>query len=198
MWQEILSRDLWTLNPNPNSNLTLRKRTNQQAKGTIVDSSILTQAIGFSPDLPLLCSWGVKYPGHAMPIVPLTLNFKFCHCFGQIKYCMVWKATCLFVCLQGNANDSLSYHHDSKFSTKDQDNDIFDDHCAQTFKGAWWYKTCHVSNLNGRYLKGKHSSFADGVNWRTWKGYHYSVKRAEMKMKPVNDHNWVSWLEVLL
>ena len=72
-----------------------------------------------------------------------------------------------------------------QFSTKDKDNDpsaIYN--CAQTFKGAWWYRDCHRSNLNGLYLKGTHSTFADGVNWHSFRGYYYSLKRAEMKVKP--------------
>ena len=28
------------------------------------------------------------------------------------------------------------------------------------------------------------TSFADGVNWYTFRGYHYSFKRSEMKIKP--------------
>ena len=86
----------------------------------------------------------------------------------------------------GNAGDSLSYHKSLSFSTKDRDNDLESGNCATRYKGAWWYKYCHYSNLNGLYLRGRHSSGADGVNWYHWRGYHYSVKRAEMKLKPVN------------
>ena len=92
----------------------------------------------------------------------------------------------LFYCSSpGTAGDSLSGHRGKAFSTKDRDNDAYSGNCATQFKGAWWYGSCHSSNLNGRYLKGKHSSYADGVNWYSWKGHHYSVKRAEMKIKPV-------------
>jgi len=86
----------------------------------------------------------------------------------------------------GTAGDSLSSHRGMAFSTKDRDNDASSgSSCSTSYKGAWWYGSCHRSNLNGRYLKGKHSSYADGVNWYSWKGYYYSVKRAEMKIKPV-------------
>ena len=86
----------------------------------------------------------------------------------------------------GNAGDSLARQRGNFFSTKDRDNDIWHDNCAVRFKGAWWYNDCHNSNLNGLYHRGRHSSFADGVNWYHWKGYNYSAKRAEMKLKPVN------------
>lgn len=94
----------------------------------------------------------------------------------------------LFIFL-GTAGDSLAWHNNMSFSTNDQDNDQYPGKsCAILFEGAWWYRDrqcCHKSNLNGRYLKGKHSSFATGVNWYQWKGYYYSAKRAEMKTKPV-------------
>ena len=91
-----------------------------------------------------------------------------------------------FSCLlfTGTAGDSLSGHRGAPFSTKDNDNDSWSSSCAVTYKGAWWYKSCHSSNLNGIYRHGKHSSYADGVNWYHWKGYYYSAKKAEMKIRP--------------
>eukprot|EP00058_Branchiostoma_floridae_P021495 XP_002606985.1 hypothetical protein BRAFLDRAFT_64969 [Branchiostoma floridae] len=85
----------------------------------------------------------------------------------------------------GNARDSLAYHNGHPFSTKDRDNDASTLSCAQTYKGAWWYTACHHSNLNGLYHLGPHASYADGVNWNGWKGYKYSLKRTEMKFKPI-------------
>ncbi|XP_068705701.1 microfibril-associated glycoprotein 4-like [Montipora foliosa] len=85
----------------------------------------------------------------------------------------------------GTAGDSLSFQRDAAFSTKDKDNDQDSSNCAVVYKGAWWYTSCHESNLNGRYHHGQHSSFGDGVNWHSWKGYNYSVKKAEMKIRPV-------------
>ena len=86
---------------------------------------------------------------------------------------------------QGNLSDILWDANNSAFSTWDRDNDMVNGSCALRNKGAWWYERCHHSNLNGLYHHGAHSSSADGVNWYHWKGHNYSVKRAEMKIKPV-------------
>ena len=75
-------------------------------------------------------------------------------------------------------------HSGMQFSTKDQKNDLWSSSCAKTFKGAWWYKTCHRSNLNGQYLGGHHDTFADGINWKAFRGFKYSLKRSEMKLRP--------------
>ena len=50
---------------------------------------------------------------------------------------------------QSNIQDSLSYHNGSAFSTSDNDNDSSESNCAALYLGAWWYKSCHRSNLNG-------------------------------------------------
>ena len=85
----------------------------------------------------------------------------------------------------GNGGDSLatSQQINQAFSTYDVDNDNAGQNCAESFKGAWWYNACHHSNLNGLYHGGSHNSFADGVNWYTWKGYNYSLKFTEMKVR---------------
>eukprot|EP00112_Aurelia_sp_Birch-Aquarium-sp1_P013343 Seg2828.2 transcript_id=Seg2828.2/GoldUCD/mRNA.D3Y31 product=Ryncolin-4 protein_id=Seg2828.2/GoldUCD/D3Y31 len=80
----------------------------------------------------------------------------------------------------GTAGDSFSYHNGCGFSTKDRDPAS----CAMQYHGAWWYKACHLSNLNGRYLNGTHSSYANGVNWNTFRGHYNSLGKTEMKIRP--------------
>ncbi|XP_066020537.1 microfibril-associated glycoprotein 4-like [Pocillopora verrucosa] len=87
----------------------------------------------------------------------------------------------------GNSGDSLAYHRGLPFTTRDQDNDNKGgQNCAIQFKGAWWYNTCHKANLNGFYFPGSHASDSSGVHWIDWKGYRYSLKRTEMKIRPVD------------
>nr|XP_039257821.1 microfibril-associated glycoprotein 4-like [Styela clava] len=86
----------------------------------------------------------------------------------------------------GDAGDSLSGHNGQRFTTKDQDNDSYSGNCAVSFKGAWWYFKCHSSSLNGYYFKGGvHKSYADGVEWSSWKGAYHSLKVTEMKIRPI-------------
>ena len=84
----------------------------------------------------------------------------------------------------GTAGDSLTYHNNMEFSTYDRDNDVRSTNCAQTSKGAWWYRSCYHSNLNGLYLSGPYSSNTVGVNWYHFRRY-YSLKVSEMKLRRV-------------
>ena len=80
----------------------------------------------------------------------------------------------------GSAGDGLSYHNNRQFSTKDHGPQ---QGCSHSYKGAWWYGGCHVSNLNGQYLDGQHSTYADGINWQTRKGYHHSMTKSVMMVQ---------------
>ncbi|CAB1418433.1 unnamed protein product [Pleuronectes platessa] len=87
----------------------------------------------------------------------------------------------------GNAGDSLLKHNGMKFTTKDRDNDHSENNCASFYHGAWWYRNCHTCNLNGQYLRGQHTSYADGIEWSSWTGWQYSLKFSEMKIRPTRD-----------
>ncbi len=91
----------------------------------------------------------------------------------------------------GNAGDSLTSpwnnHNAMAFSTRDRDNDIrFYDNCAETFSGAWWFKSCFESHLNGLYyLKGSHNNFfvRNGIQWNTIH-HHASLRSVAMMVAP--------------
>ena len=84
----------------------------------------------------------------------------------------------------GTAGDSLKARGNySAFSTKDRDNDEADSFdCAAAFTGAWWYKDCLYSNLNGKYL-GEGKSGIGATVWFGFRGW-FSLKFTEMKLRP--------------
>ena len=81
----------------------------------------------------------------------------------------------------GTAGDSLAFHNNMAFSTKDRDNDKESSNCAVTYTGAWWYKGCYRTNLNGKYMGNK--TDYEGIPWYYFRGW-TSLKFSEMKMRP--------------
>ena len=89
--------------------------------------------------------------------------------------------------------DSLSYANRAPFSTSDNDNDVHDSNCAAVYKGAWWYKGCHTSNLNAfnyflKDLPETGSYYANGIVWRnenyvTEQDHYFSWPTVEMKIR---------------
>ena len=79
----------------------------------------------------------------------------------------------------GTAGDSLTPRQNNmKFSTKDRDNDQTSGDCAASSEGAWWYSSCHYSNLNGKY--------GASLHWYHYKNDWSHIKFAEMKLRPTN------------
>ncbi|XP_034474025.1 ficolin-2-like [Drosophila innubila] len=81
----------------------------------------------------------------------------------------------------GTAGDSLSFHRGMKFTTFDRDNDLRAQNCAKLRTGAWWYKTCHGSNLTGNYTD---TSNKMGIIWELFRGQSYSLKKVVMMIRP--------------
>lgn len=55
----------------------------------------------------------------------------------------------------GNASDAMaSYHQNMKFSTRDNDQDLSNTNCADSYQGGWWYSHCQHVNINGKYALG--------------------------------------------
>ncbi|KFB48802.1 AGAP012000-PA-like protein [Anopheles sinensis] len=86
----------------------------------------------------------------------------------------------------GTAGDKFSSHNGMKFSTMDQDNDLDGNSqksCAETFTGAWWFKSCYYSHLNGQYYqKGNHLD-KQGVHWNNFPRANYSLKSTTMMFR---------------
>ena len=84
----------------------------------------------------------------------------------------------------GTAGDSLGYHNNQAFSTRDQDNDRWSGvHCAQSRIAAWWYNACDRSSLNGVYYMLPNAPTDKGILWDSWRGESYSLKVTEMKVR---------------
>ncbi|KAH9509861.1 hypothetical protein Btru_045443 [Bulinus truncatus] len=79
----------------------------------------------------------------------------------------------------GNAGDNLSIVNDVRFSAFDRGSTS----CASNNKGAWWYNSCQVSNLNGIWGS---TSYSTGMNWYSTTGYYSSVTMSEMKFRQVS------------
>ena len=92
---------------------------------------------------------------------------------------------------EGGTHDSMAYHNQMQFSTRDCDNDRYSRNCASVYGGAWWYNGCFHSNLNGKYelhTPEDGGSFTEGANRLVW--YNGSVwihyTEVEMKIRPKN------------
>ena len=83
----------------------------------------------------------------------------------------------------GSCVDSLNYNRGAAFSTKDKDSDTYvGSNCAKVHQGAWWYKSCTQTNLNGLYS----GHDITGIYWHKTQNGIVLLKRVEMKLELVN------------
>ena len=78
-----------------------------------------------------------------------------------------------------------------------KDNDLWEKNCAEEYKGAWWYKHCHSSNLNAHnYGTGESTPDGTGISWETFNGDYDSLRSNVMTIRPYNcpidDPNYAS------
>ncbi|XP_038059808.1 ficolin-2-like [Patiria miniata] len=88
--------------------------------------------------------------------------------------------------VNSTAGNALGRQNGMPFTTKDNENDIWQGgNCANFFHGAWWYKDCTSTNLNGRYYPYRNVKFNQGIKWNLWVGRKQSLKQCSMKMREI-------------
>uniref|UniRef100_A0A0B7A0U2 Fibrinogen C-terminal domain-containing protein n=1 Tax=Arion vulgaris TaxID=1028688 RepID=A0A0B7A0U2_9EUPU len=86
---------------------------------------------------------------------------------------------------QGTLPDELSYHNNMPFSTVDAPDP---QGCAANMKAGWWYNYCAYTLPTGIYYTGgwytPSGTMYDGIYWKDWYGYNYSLKFFSMTISP--------------
>ena len=82
--------------------------------------------------------------------------------------------------------DSMIPQNGVPFSTGDRDNDKSGGDCASTYEGAWWFDNCFKAHLNGKYYYGgDQGGYGHGIQWYYNRGWSYSFKKCDMKIREV-------------
>ena len=85
----------------------------------------------------------------------------------------------------GGTFDSMAYSNGASFSTRDRDHDTRDGNCAEQFGGAWWYKSCHEANLNGKYVNHRPDRTGPSSRLSWYDGSHWhNYTKIQMKIRP--------------
>ena len=80
----------------------------------------------------------------------------------------------------GDGGDSLSFSHNARFSTYDQDHDSSSSNCASSQRGGWWYYSCAQAKLTGEPYASSTS-----YNYAKWpSASSYALSQAYMEIRP--------------
>jgi len=84
---------------------------------------------------------------------------------------------------KGDVIDDLAFNNGMRFATFD----YYDpNQCAVQMKAGWWYNYCSYTLPNGvYYYNGPYipsGSFYDGIFWKDWEGFNYSLKFISMTL----------------
>ncbi|KAK6999114.1 BgMsFReDn14 [Biomphalaria glabrata] len=84
---------------------------------------------------------------------------------------------------RGSLPDELSYNNNMPFSTIDAPDPYG---CASNMKAGWWYNYCSYTLPTGIYYPNgwytPSGSMYDGMFWKDWYGYNYSLKFMSMTL----------------
>jgi len=84
---------------------------------------------------------------------------------------------------------SSSYYYYNNYCCSDNDARFYDN-CAQHYRGAWWFRSCFQSHLNGVYYqRGSHNNYfiRNGIQWNTIHPYS-SLRRTTMMLRRNDEH----------
>ncbi|XP_068961115.1 fibrinogen alpha chain [Petaurus breviceps papuanus] len=114
---------------------------------------------------------------------------------GYVLQISSYEGTAGDALIEGSVEEGTEYtsHSNMRFSTFDQDNDQWEENCAEMYGGGWWYNNCQGANLNGVYYPGGSYDPRDnspyeienGVVWIPFRGSDYSLRTVRMKIRPL-------------
>ncbi|KAJ3664112.1 hypothetical protein Zmor_008305 [Zophobas morio] len=87
----------------------------------------------------------------------------------------------------GTAGDSFKNEVGMRFTTRDKDQDVWNEgNCASFSEAAWWYRSCKWSHPTGKYFKDSRTGkdYLKGIYWVGYRGNTYSHKQIRMMVRP--------------
>lgn len=81
--------------------------------------------------------------------------------------------------------DSLNYHNNMAFTTRDQDDDRWSGgNCATDWGSAGWFNICFKANPNGQYIDSEKTNDPKYLVWYHWKNSWVSLKSMKLMIRP--------------